>query len=118
MPVVEMDVENAAETIRRAGEVWNHKGHLFNVETLDIYVNRVQQDARFSLDPKRQPHWIDWRATIRGKEQTVLGLYELRLEHVDEKGIFVRKAEFPSTINQKHWPTMHVPGTPTETGTF
>src|SRR5205823_3832555 len=30
----------------------------------------------------------------------VLGLYELRLEHVDEKGIFVRKAEFPSTINQ------------------
>ena len=38
---------------------------------------KVQQDAPFSLDPKRQPHWIDWRATIRGKEQTILGLYEL-----------------------------------------
>ncbi len=38
---------------------------------------KVQQDAPFSLDPKRHPHRIDWRATIRGKEQTVLGLYEL-----------------------------------------
>jgi uncharacterized protein (TIGR03067 family) len=38
---------------------------------------KVQQDAPFLLDPKRQPHWIDWRATIRGKEQTVLGLYAL-----------------------------------------
>ena len=38
---------------------------------------KVQQDAPFLLDPKRQPHWIDWRGTIRGKEQTVLGLYEL-----------------------------------------
>jgi adenylate cyclase len=37
---------------------------------------------------------------LRNGDIAVLGLYELRLEHVDEKGIFVRKAEFPSTINQ------------------
>ena len=37
---------------------------------------------------------------MQNGDVAVLGLYELRLEHVDEKGIFVRKAEFPSTINQ------------------
>jgi adenylate cyclase len=37
---------------------------------------------------------------LKNGDVAVLGLYELRLEHVDEKGIFVRKAEFPSTINQ------------------
>lgn len=37
---------------------------------------------------------------LKNGDIAVLGLYELRLEHVDEKGIFVRKAEFPSTINQ------------------
>src|SRR5205807_123057 len=37
---------------------------------------------------------------LQNGDIAILGLYELRLEHVDEKGIFVRKAEFPSTINQ------------------
>jgi uncharacterized protein (TIGR03067 family) len=38
----------------------------------------VQQDASYWLDPTRRPRRIDWKATIRGKEHRMLGLYEFR----------------------------------------
>jgi uncharacterized protein (TIGR03067 family) len=39
---------------------------------------KIQQDAPFLVDDNARPRRIDWNATIRGRETTVLGVYEFR----------------------------------------
>ncbi len=53
----------------------------FGADRYRLVINgRTRQDGTFTLDPKRQPHRIDWTARVDGKEHRVLGLYELRGE--------------------------------------
>src|SRR5437016_6598354 len=43
---------------------------------------------------------VSQETELKNGDVAALGRYQLRLEHVDDKGILVRKAEIPSTVNQ------------------
>ncbi|HEX2330399.1 MAG TPA: adenylate/guanylate cyclase domain-containing protein [Candidatus Angelobacter sp.] len=56
---------------------------------------------------------IEEESRLQGGDVLYLGQYELRLENVDERGIQVRKAEWPSTFNEiMHGRTGQVPPRP------